>query len=416
MSEDQTLQRGIAAARAGKKDEARQLLLAVIAQDEAVEAAWLWLSGVVDDQEEKRICLENVLTLNPENTAAAKGLQWLAGQNASGEGPISDLAAPTGPALSRPVLEPVAMDPAPPVASQSEPEQPANPSRSRVTSVEIEPYGCPYCGGPVSSTEPRCDHCRRLVALRYRKKEHNTGIGWLVVLFLVLALTAALEGYWVSQLLELNQLPQFMDQPGVTLFLGRALFSPEGVIQQARFAQAIVAINYILAGLCVLASLGLALRLRGVYYAAFALLGAMVIATLGALLVQLTGWLPVIARLALVVLALKFLFDCAPAFEWVTRVYSADLESGLKTGPDYHNRANTYYDMGMWAKAAAHWQVAARLEPHEVQYRADLANAYVKMGYPSAGLVEADRALEMEPDNAELRAFRDSLAEWEGSP
>jgi hypothetical protein len=67
----------------------------------------------------------------------------------------------------------------------------------------------------------------------------------------------------------------------------------------------------------------------------------------------------------------------------------------------------------MWAKAAAHWQVAVRLEPNEVQYRADLANAYVKMGYPAAGLVEADKALAMEPENKELRTFRDSLAQWE---
>jgi tetratricopeptide (TPR) repeat protein len=71
------LQRGIAAAKAGQKQEARQVLLRVTELDEENEQAWLWLSAAVESIEERRICLENVLTINPHNRHAQSGLHWL---------------------------------------------------------------------------------------------------------------------------------------------------------------------------------------------------------------------------------------------------------------------------------------------------------------------------------------------------
>ncbi len=71
------LTQAIAAARAGRKAEARHLLENILDQDERNEQAWLWLSGVLDDQEDRIICLENVLTINPRNETARKGLAAL---------------------------------------------------------------------------------------------------------------------------------------------------------------------------------------------------------------------------------------------------------------------------------------------------------------------------------------------------
>jgi tetratricopeptide (TPR) repeat protein len=71
------LQRGIAAAKAGQKQAARQALLQAIELDEQNEQAWLWLSGVVESFEDRRVCLENVLTINPNNGHAQAGLRWL---------------------------------------------------------------------------------------------------------------------------------------------------------------------------------------------------------------------------------------------------------------------------------------------------------------------------------------------------
>jgi len=74
---DELLKRGIAAAKAGRREEARQILLHVVELNERNERAWLWLSGVVDAREDRRVCLENVLTINPGNPHARQGLRRL---------------------------------------------------------------------------------------------------------------------------------------------------------------------------------------------------------------------------------------------------------------------------------------------------------------------------------------------------
>ena len=74
------LRRGIAAVKAGNKQEAKSLLLQVVDLDERNEQAWLWLSGLVESMDDKRTCLENVLAINPANTPAQAGLRWLAQQ------------------------------------------------------------------------------------------------------------------------------------------------------------------------------------------------------------------------------------------------------------------------------------------------------------------------------------------------
>jgi hypothetical protein len=71
------LAHAIAALKAGKKVEARRLLEGILAADRYNENAWLWMSGVVDTDAERVICLENVLTLNPYNERARKGLEQL---------------------------------------------------------------------------------------------------------------------------------------------------------------------------------------------------------------------------------------------------------------------------------------------------------------------------------------------------
>ena len=75
------LRQGIAAAKSGLRSQARELLMQVVDLDDHNEAAWLWLSGVVDDPSDQLVCLENVLIINPDNLAAARGLQHLRQQH-----------------------------------------------------------------------------------------------------------------------------------------------------------------------------------------------------------------------------------------------------------------------------------------------------------------------------------------------
>jgi Flp pilus assembly protein TadD len=71
------LRQGIAYAKAGRKEEARDILLQVVELDEQNESAWLWLSSVVDSADDKAVALENVLALNPNNEWAKRGLSIL---------------------------------------------------------------------------------------------------------------------------------------------------------------------------------------------------------------------------------------------------------------------------------------------------------------------------------------------------
>ncbi len=92
---DAIVQAGIRAYKAGKKDEARALLLKAVDIDQYNEDAWLWLSGLLESPEEQRQCLENVLVINPANERARKGLDYLLGKNKPASTPEPPRASST---------------------------------------------------------------------------------------------------------------------------------------------------------------------------------------------------------------------------------------------------------------------------------------------------------------------------------
>src|SRR5512138_1212882 len=66
-SSTEVLQKAIQAARAGRRIEARDLLLELVEIEPHNEMAWMWLTGLVDSLEDRIIACENVLTINPGN-------------------------------------------------------------------------------------------------------------------------------------------------------------------------------------------------------------------------------------------------------------------------------------------------------------------------------------------------------------
>jgi hypothetical protein len=76
------IREGINAYRAGNREESRTLLLKAVELDEHNEQAWMWLSAVVDTPEDQQTCLENVLTINPNNEKAKQGLRILSQKTA----------------------------------------------------------------------------------------------------------------------------------------------------------------------------------------------------------------------------------------------------------------------------------------------------------------------------------------------
>lgn len=72
-----SLDLAISAIRAGRREEGRQLLNLVIQQNPNDDKAWLWMSSVVDSDDQRARCLYHVLAIDPENDLARKGLQRL---------------------------------------------------------------------------------------------------------------------------------------------------------------------------------------------------------------------------------------------------------------------------------------------------------------------------------------------------
>ena len=186
MSEDISalLREGISAARAGDKTRAKRLLLEVTERDERNEQAWLWLSGVVDDLEEMRICLENVLAINPQNQRARKGLAWVEARLVAeppapppvSEPPPWEVTVPAEPAPQPPPIP----EPTPPPPPTTHPEPPpfgeellapfaalsvteAEEEEVEQKEPEPEPAGdrvpCPACGALNYDFATECVRC-----------------------------------------------------------------------------------------------------------------------------------------------------------------------------------------------------------------------------------------------------------------
>jgi hypothetical protein len=83
---------GRQAAKRGAPAEAHELFRRAIEIDPYHEQVWLWLATVVDSDEDRRVCYENVLELNPDSTSARLQLARLAeasddAREKSGRGP-----------------------------------------------------------------------------------------------------------------------------------------------------------------------------------------------------------------------------------------------------------------------------------------------------------------------------------------
>ncbi len=107
---DRLLAEGVAAVRAGNRATARQKLTQLTQLDPYHEQGWLWLSAAVDTDAERITCLENVLSINPDNDTARRGLEKLREQ----QSPASPMPPPAPPMPYPPMTRGRAAQPDPP--------------------------------------------------------------------------------------------------------------------------------------------------------------------------------------------------------------------------------------------------------------------------------------------------------------
>ncbi len=132
---------GVAAARAGDAERARQAFTRILnAQADAGMAkllvpTWLWLSSLTEDLQERRRCLEAVLRLEPDHALARRGLEAL---DAMAPGPTPAVAEVAG-----------------------KPSQEEQPAGSPLAQLKARRLVCPQCGGSMTAygMQVRCEYC-----------------------------------------------------------------------------------------------------------------------------------------------------------------------------------------------------------------------------------------------------------------
>jgi hypothetical protein len=136
------LQRAIAAIRADDKETGKRLLVEAIRDDPRHEAAWLWMSSVLDSDAERRFCLERVLAINPGNQLARQGLEALGAKQAP-----------------EPLQTPVEPEPLPTTA--------VTPLERIIRMQQEATRRCPFCAETIKADAVVCRFCNRdLIARR----------------------------------------------------------------------------------------------------------------------------------------------------------------------------------------------------------------------------------------------------------
>ncbi len=148
---------GIAAAKAGQKDQARTLLQQSIRLEPDNEAAWIWLASIARDQRERLFCFQKLLEINPQNETALNALQ------AMGLSP-QQLAGQTNP------------EPAPSVPAQrARQSAAAEPVEERVIQAQLRP------GAPVPDAQRLASiqqQVEEIVRQQQRAADRIEGIEW----------------------------------------------------------------------------------------------------------------------------------------------------------------------------------------------------------------------------------------------
>ena len=362
------LSQGIRAAQAGRRTEARELLTRVVSADESDEQAWLWLSQVVDSVEDQRICLENVLVLNPVNAGAQLRLQAL---------PMDDVATPAGQPL---------------ISYQSESHYDDVWSQGGTL--------CPYCAHRIADSDQKCPQCRRTLLDRfysYEKPSANMHILWVM--------TAAL-----GQLYVINVIIDIMaEAPLATWVLHTFLaLCYLGLTAGLYFRQFWAYTTTIVLTLLLLALAGLGILLPG---------GALPVAANPAEAMITAPFVQALGN------AFRFL-QLGALF--ITLIWAA-----LLTGPDFSRTASRRVAMvgqrysdasslhsagrrlarqGMWASAVLHWQRAAALAPTNSRYLLDLGRGYLHLGFAERGLDTLQSARRVTANPAVLAEIEAALA------
>jgi len=411
------LDRGIAEAKRGERERSKDYLLRVVAIDEHNQLAWLWLSRVVGTDEDRIICLQNVLVLDPDSLAAKRELERLTQPSEA----IDDL---NGPVIKE--IEPVS-----PAASILYPERhqfeldwkddiPLHTvkigeykSGSDYDDVwERESVICGFCAHEIEIDTVKCPKCRRRLisrSYRYPLASQEMTLFWVLL-------------FGVAQLFLLQIIIEvIVREPFASIVWHAVLF----------FAAIVLAIGIALRQLWAYpASIIYLLVLFTMMVFGFftgkapedalvSVVGDDLVTFLSSDLnsVFLQSVLEVvdIMQFAAIVLALLYgIFKIGPDFERVRTHYIASIDRDISDASGYYARGKIYADRKMWASAVLHWRLAAANDPARAFYLRDLGTGYAELGYYERSLDVLESALERTIDSGSQARIRAMISDVEG--
>jgi predicted nucleic acid-binding Zn ribbon protein len=419
------LREGIAAAKAGQNERAHDLLVRVVARDEHNAPAWLWLSGVVEDLEDRHLCLENVLAIDPNNAAARTGLAWVCRRMeqrsevekvpAPGqvspfvvplEDPPTEVASPPEAAESPVVVR--TRTPVTPagailredfISRQADPEpietlgaievdtsQEPVPAPAHARDEFGDQYACPYCATATEPDDDRCRLCGKDLWYRFRKQEKRSSLLWTM-----LALQLGSAVYLIVPVAFL----MFIGSS----FIGQMLGIPE-IPPLVLYALALPSL------FSLALAVGLYFRWKPAYYLLFVDAGLGFILSFLAFVAGVDIFFGLFSA-ALAGGRLFVIFQLGGDFEWDKQRILLRTDRGLKSGVEYLTRADFYNRHKMWALAVVHMRAALGLVPDRLNCQMALVVAYIRLKryvLAERALAEARRINPGEPRIAQLEA------------
>ncbi len=406
------VQAGIAAAKAGDRERARTLLTQVVEQNEGNAAAWLWLSGVVDSLDDREVCLENVLALDPGNDAARKGLDWVHWMRKEKETqPASPVQSPAPPMPAEPrqaeatqIKEPI----------QSPPASPRPEWRSAVDwDGYADEYRCPYCAARTLPEDRKCQVCGGNLWLKQRRREERSTALWILII------VQATNAFWMASvpfvlLVYAAFRVRFRDPMALlNVYLGLPNNVPPEVAS-AVLATVPRLLFFLLSIPCLVSlviAVGLYMRWRPIFYL-FVLncFVEVVLAFASWSLSQGPGLITGGVSLGWAMLGFYLIFRIEDDFYLEERHVPLLLDREAKHGPALVNRGQVYVRRKMWALAAIHFRKACGLMPGRLDCRLALVAAYIKLkqyGLAATALAEARRTAPGDPQVEEVAALLD---------
>ncbi len=376
------LNEGIAAAKSGQAAQARDLLMQVVEADENNEAAWLWLSGVVESLEDRQVCLENVLALNPNSVAAQKGLAWLDQQRAGQGLPLQ--AAPPAETPSPPSSE---LD-APPAAYQT--AAPAPPPAAAIP--------------PVTAAAPLVRYERQ------RKREKRSGP------LIIVAIGWAFYGvvYLGAAILLLTSLAYLMSRVPET---SSALLSRVPKDQQEGFRSALRqgmpllgTIFLVWGGLYIALAVGFLTRVKLAWYASFVM--AFISLGFSALVLVATQgnscWCDIFIPIGM--MALTFVArDDFTVEEVIVQEKRAEYGYGTDSPLLHYQRGLEYAKEKKLDLATQEWEKAVALDPSNLRFRNALALALAGANQHPRAITVLEETLKAFPGDKETKSNLEAI-------